>query len=166
MFKKQNIIQYINSENVANIAQRINIPLKVQELQQYFIQDYKRPEHISLDLYDSPDYHWTILLVNNIINPYLDWPLSNEVLIDYAKSKYTNIYDTHHYLTADGFIVDELTTIDYNTNYTPIPEDVTIISNIDYEIDNNNLKRDIIVIKPKYVKNFINKYERIQESLK
>ncbi|MFA6198977.1 MAG: baseplate wedge protein 53 [Bacteroidales bacterium] len=166
MFKKQNIIQYINGENVANIAQRINISLKQQELQNYFIQDYKKPEQISLDLYDSPDYHWTILLVNNIINPYLDWPVSNETLIKNIKNKYLDIYGVHHYLTLDGYIVDDLTTNDYNTNYTPIPSDVVIVSNFDYEMEINNIKRDIIVIKPKFVKNFINKYERMQESLK
>ncbi|MDD5150012.1 MAG: baseplate wedge protein 53 [Flavobacterium sp.] len=166
MFKKQNVIQYINGENAANISQRIIIPLKQQELQHYFVQDYKKPEQISLDLYDTPNYHWTILLVNNIINPFHNWPLSNETLVEVSKNKYNDIYATHHYLTADGYIVDELTTNDYDTNLLPIPPDVLIVSNIDYEIELNNKKRDIVVIKPKFVKNFVNKYEKIQESLR
>lgn len=164
MFKKQNKIEYIDGQIVANITQIIDLRVNLDETQYYFIADYKSPEQISYELYNNPNYHWTILLLNNIIDPYHDWPMSNENLLNYSLNKYLNINATHHYVDANGFIVDELISHDYDTG-TPIPSEIVIVSNYDYEASLNDKKRDIIVIKPKNIKNFVNAYERIQESL-
>lgn len=43
------------------------------------VKDGQRPEEVSMYLYDTFDYTWTILLLNNIYNVNTDWPLSWEL---------------------------------------------------------------------------------------
>ena len=43
-------------------------------MNEYEVQDGQKPEHISYDLYETVDYYWVILVCNNIIDPYHDWP--------------------------------------------------------------------------------------------
>ena len=47
-------------------------------MNEYEVQDGQKPEHISYDLYETVDYYWVILVCNNIIDPYHDWPKSNQ----------------------------------------------------------------------------------------
>lgn len=57
-------------------------------LENYIIQDGETPETIAFDKYGSVDFHWTIMLTNNIMNLYTDWPVSEETLRDYVYEKY------------------------------------------------------------------------------
>ena len=41
----------------------------------YYVKDGETPESISYDFYDTVEFYWTILLVNEIIDPYHDWAL-------------------------------------------------------------------------------------------
>jgi hypothetical protein len=40
------------------------------------IQEYQRPDQLSFELYDTPNYHWTFYLMNDNIKQN-GWPLSN-----------------------------------------------------------------------------------------
>lgn len=44
----------------------------------YTIKDNDRPEDIAYYYYGSVDYTWLVLLPNNIIDPYTQWPLSDD----------------------------------------------------------------------------------------
>ena len=39
-------------------------------------------------MYDDPEYHWLILLFNDVIHPYKDWPLDSFALDKYIDNKY------------------------------------------------------------------------------
>lgn len=54
----------------------------------YTIKDGERPEHIAQRVYGREDLHWIILLSNQIVNPYFDWPLSNFQLNNYIEDQY------------------------------------------------------------------------------
>ena len=69
------------------------------------IIDGERPDHLSQRLYGTPNYHWTLLLLNpQIKNIWDDWPMSATQLVDYCKNKY-------QYLAADtdDSLVDKFT---------------------------------------------------------
>lgn len=57
-------------------------------LWKYSVSDGQRPEHVSYELYKRPDYYWTILILNNIINPYTDWLIPQRSLDGYIQKKY------------------------------------------------------------------------------
>ena len=59
------------------------------------IQDGERPDHLSLRLYNTEDFHWTFLLLNpQIKNIWDDWPMKYSQLVEYCTEKY-------QYLAAD-----------------------------------------------------------------
>ena len=58
----------------------------------YNIQDGARPDNVSYELYDTPDYYWTFFLVNpELKNLYQDWPKNSADLVDFAESKYNTL---------------------------------------------------------------------------
>ena len=54
----------------------------------YFIKDGDTPEGLADKLYGDPEFHWVILLFNNITNPYHEWPLSTRKFESFIKKKY------------------------------------------------------------------------------
>ncbi len=57
----------------------------------YLIRDGERPEHIAERVYGRPDLHWILLMSNGIVNPYFDWPLSQNELQAYLAETYPGI---------------------------------------------------------------------------
>jgi hypothetical protein len=84
---------------------------------------------------------WVILALNNIVNPFEDWLLSDEEVKDRIKKKYgSKLHDAHHY-EQDGIL------------YTSLPEikegkPITKITNYEYEMAENEKKRTIKVLYP------------------
>lgn len=54
----------------------------------YQIQEGETAEMIAHKLYGSPEMHWVIFMINDIIDPYYDWPMSNNVFKQYLNNKY------------------------------------------------------------------------------
>ena len=55
----------------------------------YSVTDADTPESIAYKLYGSPERHWMVLLLNDIVDPMYDWPLDQRSLIKYIESKYS-----------------------------------------------------------------------------
>lgn len=53
----------------------------------YYIQDGERPDQISYKLYDTPNYHWTLFLMNNKLRQQ-GWPLKQKDVILKVKEEY------------------------------------------------------------------------------
>ncbi len=142
---------------VRNIFLRLNINQNIKDnlaiFDEYDILDGETPEIVADKFYRNPQLHWLILHMNDILDPRFDWPLSHINLIRYSQSKYANVGAIHHYIDANGYIV--------NSNYAG----ATSVSNFDYEDELNENKRRIKVLKPQYVeavnKEFNNKLENI-----
>jgi hypothetical protein len=56
----------------------------------YTIKEGETPESISYDKYDSTEWYWTILLLNNIIDLNNDWPVDAVELDTAINKKYGN----------------------------------------------------------------------------
>lgn len=54
----------------------------------YTIRDGDTPETIAYDLFGDPQLHWTIMLPNNVLNLYEDWPKTTAQFDLYLLSKY------------------------------------------------------------------------------
>lgn len=55
---------------------------------QYDIADGETPEIIASKIYDDPEKHWALLMVNDVINPQNDWLMKEESLRLYINKKY------------------------------------------------------------------------------
>ena len=129
-------------EAVTNIIARFAFDSQLKEnssaFYPYQIQDSDTPEIIADKYYGNVEYHWVVLLFNNIIDPQFDWPLKSDTLIDYIDKKYTangtantpaqsglswalsenNVQGYFKVITStanDGTITTEKITIDANT---------------------------------------------------
>lgn len=57
-------------------------------LDDYFVLDGETPEIVSNKIYGTPFNHWVILLVNSIVNPREEWPVSQKQLVDRIYLRY------------------------------------------------------------------------------
>ena len=68
---------------------------------EYYVKDGERPDVIASVYYEDERLDWLVLLVNEIYDPYFEWPLFAEDFNKYLISKYGSIpaaYQTvHHY---------------------------------------------------------------------
>ena len=55
----------------------------------YLVSDGETPELVSNKFYNTPEYHWVILLINGITNPRTEWPISNDAVEKLVYEKYT-----------------------------------------------------------------------------
>jgi len=130
----------------------------------YTIRDGDRPDLIAFKYYGDETLDWLIMLVNNIIDPYYDWPLNYQNFINYMKSLYgsvstakATVYEYRQILSEqttliDGTVVPKRTiVVDLNT-YTNLATNVR--EEIDayefYEEENNN-KREIKLLDKRFV---------------
>jgi hypothetical protein len=65
----------------------------------YDVKDGERPEDIAFKLYGDAEYHWVVLMSNNITDRYYQWPLSQPQFQEHLADKYGagNEDDVHHY---------------------------------------------------------------------
>ena len=48
-------------------------------------------------LYNDPELHWVVLLMNDITDRYHQWPLTENQFLAHINDKYDNVDATHHY---------------------------------------------------------------------
>lgn len=71
-------------------------------IEPYIIQNGERPDQISYNKYGDEQYYWLILQINDIVDYYQQWPLSQYELDEFIKKKYgSKMDDTHHYETIE-----------------------------------------------------------------
>lgn len=83
----------IGVDSVTNIIARFGFEKTLKEnanaFYKYQIQDGDTPEIIADKYYGNVEYHWVVLLFNDIIDPQFDWPLNQNSIIEYIDKKYT-----------------------------------------------------------------------------
>jgi hypothetical protein len=146
---------------VTDIFRRISLNRfknNVVFLQTVTIPDGYTIEQVSDKFYNSPDYHWVIMAINDIVDARKEWPMGSSDLLAYCKKKYgeTGIYETHHYRTVD---VDKLI-VDYDAADLA-NGNIEEVTNIQYEEELNNGKREIKILDPKYLAEFVSAYSNL-----
>lgn len=142
------------SKLVTNIFTRITINAAFKDnaflFEEYSIKDNETPESVAFDYYGSTDYHWVIMLCNEIIYPWNDWAVSQDTINQNTKDKYgiTQLYTTHHYVDANGF-------------YTTQTVGTYPVSNVQYETDENNKKRSIKILDKSLLHPFITEFNNL-----
>lgn len=54
----------------------------------YRVKDGEKPEDISYKYYGLPQYHWVVLLMNEMRDPHWQWPLDQRTFENYINMKY------------------------------------------------------------------------------
>ena len=127
-------------------------------LVEYTIEAGQTPEIVADILYYDPKLFWTILLVNDIVDPYNEWYLSQEDLALLVEQKYGagNSGNTHHWITIDNPLV----CVEYNSAKLAAGE-IKEVSHLEHEQFENDARQNISVVNPKFIQDFISEFKRL-----
>lgn len=127
-------------------------------LQTITVPDGFTIEQVSDKFYNNPDYHWVIITINEIIDIRKEWPIGDSDLISFCKKKYgvNGIYLPHHHRTTDEFKI----IVDFDEAGLA-NGDIEIVSNYAYEEELNNSKREIKMLEPQYLAEFVSLYSNL-----
>ena len=165
------ISDYINVKNLFRKGYlRNDIFQDLTFFTKYQVKGDDRPDNVAYSLYNDASLDWVILLSNNIINVQNEWPMSQADLDRYLLDKYGNheaLYGTHHYETQEvknssgvtivkeGLTVDSdfsVTFYDYMMDSLETKSNITTaVTNYEYEMEIENDKRNIFVLKSRYL---------------
>lgn len=95
---------------LAKIVNQVDDDISFYRL--YTIQEGERPDHVSQNLYKTPDYYWTFFFVNsNLKNLYVDWPLTFDEMNSKIEEEYSGEYlKVDSYDLFDQFVLNETIT--------------------------------------------------------
>jgi len=179
--KAQNISDYIRVKNLfkrTKISEQIFNDLTF--FTKYQIITDERPDNVAFKVYGDSNLDWMIMLANNIINVQQEWPLEHQSYYNYLIGKYGSdaaLQNIHHYETREiknsvgkvivpkGLEVPSTFTITYfdtglGVQQTVTTEIVTEITNQVYEDGLNDAKRNISIIKPRFIGLIIEEIEK------
>ena len=178
---KNSSLDYVE---VANLFRRVKLREDIQKeitlFDKYEIPEGFRPDNVAEDLYGSDELDWVVIICSGITNIRHDWPMSNSDIYNYAEAKYGNdLADTRFFKTKEikdsrgrvvlpaGKIVDETfsyTFYDSGLGTNVVKSGTAVkngISNLAYEIDLNEKRRTIFVLKPGLLQQFLNDFRDI-----
>ena len=138
------------------------------------VRDGERPEDIATAFYNNPFYNWTVLIANDVVDVYSQWPRSITQLQDFINQKYDNPQATKHHVTTEvkdaknNIIVEagKVVASNYQVSYyngttTVTASPVVSVSNEQFEFEENAKKARIQIIKPQLIEDFVENYYSI-----
>ena len=132
----------------------------------YDVKDGERPEDIAFKLYGDAEYHWVVLMVNNVTDRYYQWPLTQPQFQEYLEDKYGagNEDSVHHYeKTTDSGRTSSNGPNDFSHKVECNSDDGTpdTITNRQYEQRKQDEYRAIRLLDPRYLGAFIEEFESL-----
>lgn len=115
----------------------------------YRVKEGETPEIIADKLYGSSQYHWVVLLTNDIFSLWDDWPLSYQQYVAFLTKKYGSVETAS--TTIDHYQDQYGATIDYTTYLATISDGSIIVYADQQELIINDAKRDIQLIDVGFV---------------
>ena len=164
------ISDYIPVKNIFKKGKlREDIFQDISVFTKYKIIGEDRPDNVAFKFYGDANLDWLVLTSNNIINVYEEWPMTQFNFENYLLEKYVTyekINEVHHHETTEvkntlgaiivpaglqvdsdfsiSFFDDEIGTM---TTVTP----VISVTNYEYEDNLQTDRRNIFLVKPRFV---------------
>ena len=167
------ISDYIAVKNLFKKAKlRPDIFQSLATFQKYQIKGDDRPDNVAEDFYQDSSLDWLVLTSNNIINIQTEWPMSQRDFDRFLLDKYgtyANLESTHHHETLEvknskGVVMLEKgleVESDFSFSYydwwlkeqktVATANLVTEVTNYQYEEKIEDAKRNIFLLKVRYL---------------
>ena len=163
---------------VRNIWRRAEILIEFKAQVTIFTEitvgDGERPEDIATAFYNNPFYAFAVLVANDIVDVYSQWPRSITQLQEYINQKYENPQATKHHITTEvkdannNVIVEagKVVASNYQVSYyngttTVTATPVVSVTHEQYEFEQNAKKSRIQLIKPSLIEDFVDQYFKL-----
>jgi len=146
---------------------------QVDVFHDYRLQDGDRPDIIAAKYYEDSKYAWVVLLFNNIIDPFYEWPLYGQDFTNYLIAKYGTVAKAHtttkkyFKIIYEGFTTPTSTfgttptgnvrvptkklEIDLRTYNSLGANDKSVQTAYEYELELNDDRRVIRILDKKYL---------------
>ena len=165
------ISDYITVKNLFKRGKlKENVAADATLFSKYQVKGDDRPDQVAFKFYGDENLDWLVMLSNNILNLQNEWPLLQAEFDRYLIDKYEtyeNLNSVHHYETIEiksstgVVIVPAGLTVDSNYSVTyfdwitelEVTENniVTPITNLEYEEQLDDKKRNIYLLKSEYI---------------
>ena len=144
----------------------------------YSVQGDERPDQVAYNFYRDAGLDWVVLTTNNIVHVRDEWPMGERDFLTYVNAKYTSeeLSNIHHYETKlirdsrGRLIQPEGLTVPAGHSVTFLDRGVLrtesklkSFSFLQNEIDLNDAKRDINILKVEYRSLFLDDFAEIME---
>ena len=130
----------------------------------YDVIDGERPEDVAFKWFGDTEYHWVILMTNNITDRYYQWPLTQPQFQEHLEDKYGagNEDSVHHYENTQA---SGRTTSNGPNDFSHKVEcnsddgDPDIITNRQYEQRLQDKYRSIRLLDRRFLQDFVDEFE-------
>ncbi len=165
-FESFPVVQFASVEGgepkiVTNLLRRVAMRSQMKDnthiFDTYDVQEGETPEMIAHKLYGDPELHWIVLMSNDIVNRFHDWPMNTNQFLAYVRDKYDNPDAVHHY-EINQTSGDTTLKIDVGTSNADYPT-ATAVTNFEFEEKEQDKKRKIKLLDPGYVPQIIEEFQ-------
>ena len=133
---------------------------------EYDVRDGEKPEDVAVKWFGDPEYHWVILMTNNITDRFYEWPMTQPQFQNFIEDKYgiASIDSIHHYEITQ---TSGRTTSNGPNDYSYLVEcnsdedGASSVSNREYEERIQDKHRQIRLLDRKFISQFVNEFERL-----
>ena len=151
---------------------------EVTAFTKYSVEGDERPDQVAYKFYQDSGLDWVVLTTNNIIHVRDEWPMGNQDFLTYLNDKYTaqELSNVHHYETEiirdsrgrliqpEGLTVPEGHSVSFLDNGVLRTESkVKLFTFLQNEIDLNDAKREINILKERYLALFLEDFGNVME---
>jgi hypothetical protein len=131
----------------------------------YDVVEGEKPEDVAYKWFGDAQLHWVILMTNNVLDRYYDWPMNQAQFAEFLTDKYgRNMDAVHHYeITKDS----GRTTGQGPNDYSYLVEvnsdtvNATSISNRQYEERIQDQKRSIRLLNQRHLSDFLEEFDNL-----
>jgi len=157
-----------NKKLVTDLMTRVKVREKILNesmlYDTYDVPNGEKPEDTAFKHFGSAQYHWVILLTNDITDRYYGWPLTDQDFETYITQKYDNPDAIHHYeitqssgpQTGNG--PDDYS---YKIEVNSTEPGAQSVSNREYEQRLQDEKRQIKLLDPNFLITFLDEFEKL-----
>lgn len=166
---------------VKNLFRRVKVREDLEEygslFESYTIKTGESPSQLAYRVYGDAHLDWVILLINNIIDMYEQWPKIDSELSQYVNTIYSDPDAVHHYETNKITIGEGVDEVEYvkqgtivNSSYRVVMPDGTTkseaesiypVTNYEHEVYENEKKRQILMPNTTMINKVTEEFENL-----
>ena len=127
----------------------------------YDVVSGEKPEDVAYRHFGNSQYHWVILLTNNITDRFYGWPLSEQEFEEYIKDKYDNAEAVHHYEKVQSSGPQKSIDHSHLLECNSTDAGAQAVSNREYEQRRQDKISRIKLLSPSFLPAIIEEFERL-----
>ena len=126
----------------------------------YNVKEGEKPEDVAFKYYGDAQYHWVIMMVNNITDRYYEWPMRQADFADFLTDKYGagSEDSVHHYELAQTSGATSSRDNSHMLEVNSDTDNATAITNREYEERRQENFRQIRLLDEKYLDAFTEEF--------